>query len=183
MVKNEETNSNISVSSDKKLILLKEKVDSRETVDLVYDPETDVEYWKTNNGIELRRNTDGSPFTKTRPNIFKEVLPEFIIGGVSLLILMIIGDIFTYFNNKRAAFLVWLFFFIVAIIVIYLIQKTIKTNSVILPPKEKKAWKYQILKSNILLIVLIAFLAYIFQILEDKNSVNFMMNLIKDIIE
>lgn len=34
-----------------KLILLNKKVDSSETINLLYDPETDVEYWRTSHGI------------------------------------------------------------------------------------------------------------------------------------
>ena len=36
--------------------------DSREKVNLVYDTETNVEYWQTTNNLEIRRKENGKPF-------------------------------------------------------------------------------------------------------------------------
>ena len=55
---------NKDLKNKKMLKIIKKYVvsDSREKVNLVYDTETNVEYWQTTNNLEIRRKENGKPF-------------------------------------------------------------------------------------------------------------------------
>lgn len=55
---------NKDLKGKKMLRIIKKNVvaDSREKVNLVYDTETNVEYWQTTNNLEIRRKKNGKPF-------------------------------------------------------------------------------------------------------------------------
>lgn len=164
---------------ENKLIMLKKGVNSSEDINLLYDADTGVEYWQSKNGLEVRLNSDGSCYNKNYPNVFKDVLPYIIIGGITLIILIIMANIFQVLGQQYNAVIMWLLFFVVAAFVSYRILKTIEKDIKSLPDKVKAAWKADIWGGYALLFNLIGFLLYLAHYVNWDEDIKFIINLLK----
>lgn len=162
-----------------KLTLLKKKVDPYETIDLLYDPDTDIEYWRTNNGIQMRVNTDGSPYTLTRPNAFKDTLPYIIGGGIFLILFMLAADFFEFKKIYYSSCLMWFFFIVIAFFIVSKILGIIKDDIKVLPSWNKKVWTPDVALAYFLLFILAIGIAYLASVLNIEGWIDFVIKLIK----
>lgn len=127
----------------------------------------------------MRVNIDGSPYTLSRPNAFKDTLPYIICGGVFLACLMSATDIFQSVKNYYSSCLMWFFFMICAFLMISKILDIIRNDIKILPKWDKKVWTHEIIWAYVLLFVLAFLVSYLAYVLHISSFISLVLDLIK----
>ena len=110
--------------------------------------------------------------------IFYKVF-KLILQSATLIILIIMANIFQVLGQQYNAVIMWLLFFVVAAFVSYRILKTIEKDIKSLPDKVKAAWKADIWGGYALLFNLIVFLLYLAHYVNWDEDIKFIINLLK----